>query len=82
MIQTSTTQNQPIQLRVALKALKALIDNPEDTRQVISNEDWGEIVSDVFSGNINARAFDGTSIHDILSSHARASRLRRTMENQ
>ena len=33
MDQTST-QNQPIQLRVAYRALKSLINNPEDTRQV------------------------------------------------
>ncbi len=50
MAQTSTSQNSPIQLRVALKALKSLFDNPEDTRQVF-------VVIRALSGNSLQRGF-------------------------
>ncbi len=50
MVQTSTTQHQPIQVRVALQALKALIDNPEETRQVF-------VVIRALSGNSLQRGF-------------------------
>ncbi len=50
MARTSTSRNSPIQLRVALKALKHLIDNPEDTRQVF-------VVIRALSGNSLQRGF-------------------------
>ena len=50
MVQTSTSQNQPVQPRVALQALKRLIDNPEDTRQVF-------VIIRALSGNSLQRGF-------------------------
>lgn len=50
MVQTSTSQNQPVQPRVALQALKRLIGNPEDTRQVF-------VIIRALSGNSLQRGF-------------------------
>ena len=50
MVQTSTSQNRPVQPRVALQALKRLIDNPEDTRQVF-------VIIRALSGNSLQRGF-------------------------